>query len=542
MDQKQEKCQTSPTVQIGKNQPKDGCITSSYTYNKNDITVTNSGEKEIITVKPSTQTYEFKTKTTVQKTGVMMVGWGGNNGSTLTACLLANSASLKWDTKDGTMDSNYLGSISQVGTVRLGCTDDGKEVYVPLKSLLPVVNPNELVVGGWDINDANLAESMKRAQVLHIDLQQKLVQQMKEMKPLPGIYYPEYIAVNQNSRANHCLPSSNRHQDNLDQIRSDIRKFKTENNLESVIVVWTANTECCVDSTHDIYQTEKSILDAIANNTPGVSPSQIFAVAAILEKCPYLNGSPQNTFVPGVVRLALTHKVFIGGNDFKSGQTKLKSTLVDFLISAGIKPESIVSYNHLGNNDGCNLSEQKQFKSKQLSKSNVIDDLVGSNQILFPGKNKPDHTVVIKYVPFVKDSKRALDEYISTICMNGRNTMSIYNVCEDSLLATPLIIDMIVFVELFQRVTYKTCGMQQYESFDPILSVLSYFFKAPVTRKGCPVINSLVKQRRCITNILLALLGLHPENDMLLEHKIQCVNPSQKCKPSKKRKYDQRGI
>ena len=108
-----------------------------------------------------------------------------------------------------------------------------------------------------------------------------------------------------------------------------------------------------------------------------------------------------NTFVPGLVELATRHEVFIGGDDFKSGQTKIKSVLVDFLVSSGIKPVSIVSYNHLGNNDGKNLSSQAQFRSKEISKSNVVDDMVASNGLMYDLANDehPDHTVVIKYAP-----------------------------------------------------------------------------------------------------------------------------------------------
>ena len=117
------------------------------------------------------------------------------------------------------------------------------------------------------------------------------------------------------------------------------------------------------------------------------------------------------------MELASRHEVHIGGDDFKSGQTKIKSVLVDFLVSAGIKPLSIVSYNHLGNNDGKNLSAPQQFRSKEISKSNVVDDMVASNALLYKKDEHPDHTVVIKYVPAVGDSKRALDEYSSEIFM-----------------------------------------------------------------------------------------------------------------------------
>ena len=116
-------------------------------------------------------------------------------------------------------------------------------------------------------------------------------------------------------------------------------------------------------------------------------------MACILEgNVPFINGSPQNTFVPGAIELAEQHGAFIGGDDFKSGQTKMKSALVDFLINAGIKLTSIASYNHLGNNDGKNLSSQKQFRSKEISKSNVVDDMVEANTVLYEKGEHPDHT------------------------------------------------------------------------------------------------------------------------------------------------------
>ena len=120
-------------------------------------------------------------------------------------------------------------------------------------------------------------------------------------------------------------------------------------------MLWTANTERFTDIRPGLNMTADEVLHSIDIDDEEISPSQIFAVASILEGTPYINGSPQNTFVPGIEDLAERHRVYIGGDDFKSGQTKLKSVLVDFLISAGIKVESIASYNHLGNNDGKNL-------------------------------------------------------------------------------------------------------------------------------------------------------------------------------------------
>merc|ERR1711907_484322 len=242
-------------------------------------------------------------------------------------------------------------------------------------------------------------------------------------------------------------------------------------------------------------------------------------VASILENTIYINGSPQNTFVPGVIELAEQHDVMIGGDDFKSGQTKMKSVMVDFLVSAGIKPTSIVSYNHLGNNDGKNLSAPQTFRSKEISKPNVVDDMVESNPLLYPKAEGPDHCVVIKYVPYVGDSKRAMDEYTSEIFMHGMNTIVMHNTCEDSLLAAPIIIDLIILSEIVQRIKYKTDEMEEYEHFHPILSILSYLLKAPLVPAGAPVVNALFKQRACIENTLKACIGLPAENDMGLEHR-----------------------
>jgi myo-inositol-1-phosphate synthase len=172
----------------------------------------------------------------------------------------------------------------------------------------------------------------------------------------------------------------------------------------------------------------------------------------IFERKPFINGALQNTFVPGVIELAEQRKSFIAGDDLKSRQTKLKSVLTEFIVNSGIKPLSILSYNHLGNNDGHNLSSQRQFRSKEISKSSVVDDMAAANHLLYKAKagveaeqgtarplppvrpvfmsapgasigekvknvkgEHPDHIVVIKYVPTVGDPKHAIDEYYSEL-------------------------------------------------------------------------------------------------------------------------------
>jgi myo-inositol-1-phosphate synthase len=244
-----------------------------------------------------------------------------------------------------------------------------------------MVHPNELVLGGWDINGDDLAQAMERAQVLEPDLQRQIWDDMKQWKPLPSIYYPDFIALNQQERANNLLSGTKQQQ--LEQIRKDICEFKQKNQLDKVVIVWTATTERYADVIPGINDTAANVLQAIQKGTPEIAPSNIFAVAAILEGVTFINGSPQNTFVPGIMALAQERGVPIAGDDFKSGQTKMKSVLADFLVGAGIKPLAITSYNHLGNNDGLNLSAPPQFRSKEISKRNVVDDMVESNHLLY---------------------------------------------------------------------------------------------------------------------------------------------------------------
>ncbi|XP_039558344.1 inositol-3-phosphate synthase 1 [Passer montanus] len=488
-------------------------IEAKYTYS----TVHVCKENGVTKVRPCSTRFTFRTGRQVPRLGVMLVGWGGNNGTTVTAAVLANRLGLSWMTKTGRKTANYYGSLLQASTVCLGTGPSG-DVHVPFRDLLPMVHPNDIVFDGWDISSLNLAEAMRRAEVLEWPLQEQLWPHMEKMKPRASIYIPEFIAANQEERADNVLRGSMAEQ--VEQIRQDIRDFKESSGVDKVIVLWTANTERFCDIVPGLNDTADNLLRAIERGLE-VSPSTLFAVASILEGCAYINGSPQNTFVPGAVELAAQRRVFIGGDDFKSGQTKLKSVLVDFLVGAGLKTKSIVSYNHLGNNDGKNLSAPQQFRSKEISKSNVVDDTVQANPVLYGPQDKPDHCVVIKYVPYVGDSKRALDEYTSEIMMGGTNTIVIHNTCEDSLLASPIILDLAILTELCQRITFCTEADPEFQGFHSVLSILAFLCKAPLVPEGTPVVNALFRQRSCIENILRACLGLPPQNHMLLEHKLQ---------------------
>lgn len=468
---------------------------------------------------PITKKINIQTDRHVPKVGVMLVGMGGNNGSTLIASLEANRSKLSWRTKEGVQYANWYGSITQAATVLVGSGADLKDVYIPMNQIVPMLHPNDIIIDGWDISSMNIGDAMRRAKVLDVNLQDQVYDKLKLIKPRPSIFDPDFVAENQQDRADNVI-SGTRYEQYM-QIRQDIQEFKQSSNVDKVIVLWTANTERFCDVSKGLNTTMKELEASLKRNESEISPSTIFAMAAIVEGCVYINGSPQNTFVPGVVEMADNFGAFIAGDDFKSGQTKLKSVLVDFLVGAGIKPVSIVSYNHLGNNDGKNLSAPSQFRSKEISKSNVVDDMVESNSLLYEPNEHPDHCVVIKYVPYVGDSKRAMDEYTSEIMMGGHNTLVIHNTCEDSLLATPLILDLIILGELCTRIRIRDHADYDgnYESFRSVLSLLSYMCKAPLVPENTQVVNSLFRQRAAIENILRACVGLAPNHHMAIEQR-----------------------
>ncbi|KAJ6801679.1 inositol-3-phosphate synthase [Iris pallida] len=464
----------SPNVKYG-----EGEIESVYRYDTTELVHEIRDGKYQWVVKPKSVRYDFKTHTHVPKLGVMLVGWGGNNGSTLTAGVIANREGISWVTKDKVQRANYFGSLTQASSIRVG-SFNGEEIYAPFKSLLPLVNPDDIVFGGWDISDMNLADSMARAKVLDIDLQKQLRPYMESMVPLPGIYDPDFIAANQGSRANHVLKGTKREQ--VQQIIKDMREFKEKNKVDKVVVLWTANTERYSNVIVGLNDTTENLLASLDKDEHEISPSTLYGIACVMENVPYINGSPQNTFVPGLIDLAIQTNTLIGGDDFKSGQTKMKSVLVDFLVGAGIKPTSIVSYNHLGNNDGMNLSAPQTFRSKEISKSNVVDDMVSSNGILYEPGEHPDHVIVIKYVPYVGDSKRAMDEYTSEIFMGGKSTIVLHNTCEDSLLAAPIILDLVLLAELSTRIQLKAEGEARKV---PLLPSRGYHIKLPDQSSTC---------------------------------------------------------
>lgn len=507
-----------------------------------------SRREGVTRVAAKNESFVFKTNILPQRVGVMLVGLGGSNGSTLVAGLVANKHKLAWREKTGLKTANLLGSVvanacTAIGAVGMSATDT---VYVPFRSLAPFPDPTEIYLSGWDISSKNLYEAQVEACVLQPELLDQLKPDLETRKPYPAVSYGSWLASTQEERADNLVPvdKETTYRNIVDTLRSHIREFKRINGLTSsdgpaqTLVLWTASTERCCDEeliVKHLPTKDKLLKELSSAVNPGSSeylaPSLLYAVAAVEEGCTYLNGAPQNTLVPGLQEYARSLGCLLAGDDFKTGQTKFKSFLTDMLVGSGLRVRAITSYNHLGNNDGRNLSQEKQFRSKEISKTAVIDDIIDKAPLLYSrdrqGQVDPsiDHTVVIKYVPHVGDSKRALDEYVSDIFMNGSSTISIYNTCEDTLLAVPIMVDMICFAALLANVevahiaesqapvkcvTKELVSKLNFKPVSNLMPVMSLFFKAPLPRTAdrSDVVNAFAAQRAAIEDFVRAIAGL----------------------------------
>ena len=199
----------------------DSDIKSKYVYRTTSVTQAPNGKYVAM---PKETVYDFRVERKVGKVGMMLVGWGGNNGTTVTAGIIANRRGLVWDTREGPRAANYFGSVVMASTMKLGTeAKTGKEINIPFHDVLPMVHPNDLVIGGWDISSMNLAQAMDRAAVLEPTLKAMVKKEMAEMKPLPSPYYPDFIAANQGERADNVLDGSKACMAHVEKIRNDIR-------------------------------------------------------------------------------------------------------------------------------------------------------------------------------------------------------------------------------------------------------------------------------------------------------------------------------
>ncbi|ETW53521.1 hypothetical protein PFUGPA_04536 [Plasmodium falciparum Palo Alto/Uganda] len=255
--------------------------------------------KGMVVCKKYKNTYEILVEKVKEKRlGVLLVGIGGNNATTMLGGICANAKDLSYMNKCDLKRSNYLGSVFLSSNIRLGYNEKDKEhAYAPIYKLIDIYNPENIVYGGWDINNMNLKDCLVRNKVFDNEVIEKIKDDL-DYVPLKSVYFKgNFIAGNQQRRVNNILYGKNK-LEILEQVREQIRNFKKQNNLNELIVLWSGNTEKNIPHIPGVNDTFLNILHACKKNHESVSPSVIYALAAILENSPFINSSPQNTLVP----------------------------------------------------------------------------------------------------------------------------------------------------------------------------------------------------------------------------------------------------
>ncbi len=409
------------------------------------------------------------------KLGVMLVGLGA-----VTTTFIAGVEIIRKGLK------KPVGCQAWMGTARLGSRMENR--FVKLGDLVPLSGPEDMVFAAWDIFPDNAYEAALKAGVLRHDDLLQVKEELSALKPLKGAFDRDFV---KNLDGNHVKPGTRRQL--TEALRADIREFKKS--VDRVVVVWAASTEVYCEPTgiHGSIDAFEKALDADDRN---ISPSLLYAYAALMENVPFANGAPNLTVdAPVMVELAQKNRVPISGKDFKTGQTLMKT-----IIAPGIKNRLLgisgwFSTNILGNRDGEVLDDPESFKSKEVSKAGVLDTICSKET--FPELyGDLYHKIRINYYPPRGDSKEGWDNIDIFGWLDYPMQIKINFLCRDSILAAPIVADLAVFMDLAARAGFK--GIQEW---------LSFFYKSPQTAEGVYAEHDLHIQKIKFKNTLRHMAG-----------------------------------
>ena len=355
-----------------------------------------------------------------------------------------------------------IGSLTQLGTIRLGKRTEGRSPAI--QDFVPLARMEDLVVGAWDIFPDNAYESAVKAGVLEIPLLEQLKVPLSAMKPMPAVFDQEYV-----KRLNgpNMKPKGSK-MDHAEMVMDDIRRFKQTTGVSRMIMIWCASTEVFRQPAA-VHATLKDFECGLQKSDPEISPSQIYAYAALKSGVPYANGAPHmTTDMSALLELARSQNLPVAGKDFKSGQTFMKTLVAPGLKSRLLGLSGWFSTNILGNRDGEVLDDPGSFRSKEVSKSSALEYILQGN--LYPDLYRDFyHKVRIEYYPPRGDAKEGWDNIDIFGWLGYPMQIKINFLCRDSILAAPLVLDIVLFMDLAQRAGMR--GIQEW---------LSFYFKAPM--------------------------------------------------------------
>ncbi|MBU4298682.1 inositol-3-phosphate synthase [Patescibacteria group bacterium] len=381
-----------------------------------------------------------------------------------------------------------IGSITQMQTIRLGKRTEKRTPLI--KDFVPLAGLKDIVFSGWDIFKDDCYESAKKAGVLDINLLEKLKPDLKKIKPMKGAFDRSYV---RNLDGNY-IKSGNRWQ-LAEQLIEDIRKFKKKNKCQRLVMLWCGSTEAFMER-KSVHNSIKNFEEGLKKNSKLIAPSMLYAYAAIKEGIPYANGAPNlSADIPALVELAQKTKTPIMGKDFKTGQTLLKTIIAPGLKARMLGLSGWFSTNILGNRDGEVLDDPLSFKTKEKSKLSVLEYILQPH--LYPELyGKIDHQVKINYYQPRGDNKEGWDNLDIFGWLGYPMQIKINFLCRDSILAAPIALDLVLFLDLAKRA--RLSGIQEW---------LSFYFKSPQTAEGLEPEHDLFIQLTKLKNTLRWMMG-----------------------------------
>jgi myo-inositol-1-phosphate synthase len=359
-----------------------------------------------------------------------------------------------------------IGSLTQLGTVRLGKRTEGRSPAI--KDFVPLAGIEDIQVGCWDIFDDNAFEAATKAGVLETALLEKLKEPLSAIKPMRAVFDQKFV-----KRLNGPnVMSGGSKMDYAERVMDDIRQFKLRTGVSRLTMIWCGSTEVYHEPA-EVHASLKDFECGLQKDDPEISPSQIYAYAALKSGVGYANGAPHlTTDMPALLELARNMNLPVAGKDYKSGQTFMKTLIAPGLKSRLLGLHGWFSTNILGNRDGEVLDEPGSFRSKEVSKSSALEYILQGN--LYPDLYKDFyHKVRIEYYPPRGDAKEGWDNIDIFGWLGYPMQIKINFLCRDSILAAPLVLDLVLFMDLAQRAGMR--GIQEW---------LSFYFKAPMHAPG----------------------------------------------------------
>src|ERR1700712_3060115 len=379
--------------------------------------------------------------------------------------------------------SQPIGSLTQMGSIRLGKRTENR--YPKVKDFVPLAKLDDIVFGGWDVYSDNVYEAAMKAKVLEAGLLNAVKDELEAVVPMKAAFDQNYAknltATNVKTGTRYELAQ---------QVMNDITTFKEKNDCDRIVLIWCGSTEIYYEAS-DIHNSLEKFEQALINDDKRISPSMIYAYAALKLGIPFSNGAPNLTVdIPAMIELAKLTETPIAGKDFKTGQTLMKTILAPGLAARSLGVKGWFSTNILGNRDGLVLDDPDNFKTKEVSKLGVLEDI-------FKPEDNPElygdlyHKIRINYYPPHGDNKESWDNIDIFGWLGYSMQIKINFLCKDSILAAPIVLDLILFADLAKRAGLS--GVQEW---------LSFYFKSPQTMNGARPEHDIFKHLTVLHNQL----------------------------------------